>query len=330
MKHNRSVRQFSRLVLRLFLLGLIFLSTTASSSFPQTTHWWGKLYLDLTRDPNAQNVCVGDSVPLDFLVLNNVDIPDVPPPVNWAMVEVKDDQGNVRAQVTNAAGNSTVYWPVTKAGYISLTAQATKTDYTASQPIRLALDATECRWYLKIEFQEEYPIIPEWNMVVGATTEWYGQLKVDKPHADSTSTKVELLGGSGEFNSYAADQIPAPFHFTLTDPISGDFPLQVEGYLSDGQLKLNMGVNPLQYAKLVHLELKDYSEYNIQVKYVPVLPTAEGNGMFLELNHLDNVTLPAEGGSIHLDHGMSCYFNLGDHSLYSLTITLMPIRGNQY
>jgi len=330
MKSNRLVRQFPRQVLRLFLLGLIFLSTTASSSFPQKTQWWGTLSLDLIRNPNAKNVCVGDSIPLDFLVLNNVDIPDVPPPVYWAMVEVKDDQGKVRAQATNAAGNSTVYWPVTKQGYIMLTAQATKTDYTSSQPIRIGLNATECRWYLKIEFQEEYSIIKEWNMVVGATTEWNGQLKVDKPQADSTQTKVQLLGGSGEYNSYAADQIPAPFHFTLTDPISGDFPLQVEGSLSNDPLKLYMGLQPLAYAKTVHLELKDYSEYNIQVFYVPELPTSEGNGMFLASNKLDTVTLPAEGGSIHLDSGMSCYFNLGVPSLYSLTITLQPIQGNQY
>ncbi len=325
--NSPALRQLSGWAARVTLC-LVFLFTSTGAGMLQQTRELGTLSLDLTRNPRANNICVGESVPLTFSV-KNAAMWDFPPPVNEAMVEVSDGQGTSQARVTNAAGVATVYWPVKEARSYDLSVVARKTDYKSSAPVRLILQATDCKWSLRIDFQEEYAIIKEVGVVVGATTRWDGKLRALKPNPDSYDSEVELVGGSGEFKFYASDQIKAPVHISLKDPVSGEYKLRLNGTLSNGQLTLNMGAEPVQYPPVVPLEVKDYSNRDIQVKIYPPAPTSNGNGLFLESNKLNDVTFPAEGGVIHLDSGMSCYFYTEDRTLYSLTLTLYAVRGEQ-
>jgi hypothetical protein len=250
-------------------------------------------------------------------------------PVENAAVEASDGQGNIHYRVTNAAGSATINWPVTKPGEINLTVQARKEYYNSSEVLKLWLRVTECQWTLKIDFQEEYAIIKEVNMVVGATTHWTGDLKAGPPQGEESEREITLQNGNGEYAFYASDEIKAPLHVNLKDPVSGEYKLRLSGKNSGGQVSLNMGAVPVQYPPIVALELKDYSNRDIKVNYYPPVPTGRGNGLFLESNHLNDVTFPDSGGVIQLDSGMTCYLEMPDRTLYSLTITLQPAPGGQ-
>jgi hypothetical protein len=162
--------------------------------------------------------------------------------------------------------------------------------------------------------------------VVGATTTWKGTLKSGQANGDSLVSDISLEGGSGQYQFYAADQIQAPFHFSLYPPVLGDFNIKVNGTTDGHTVKLNLETIPVSYPNIVTMKVTDYSYRNIQVNYMPPTPTSSGNGLFLELNELSTVTFPASGGAISLSSGMTCYFYTPDRTKYSLTILLFPLK----
>lgn len=279
--------------------------------------------------PRGGQVCNGSSVPLTFFVKNISPGVEVPLPVVEAGVTVKDNQGITKAIVTNGAGVARFTWPTTHEGTLSFSVDATKTYYQPAQTFKFQVNVINCQWGMSIFFHEEYAIIKEVSLVVGATTTWHGSLKSEAGQGENPTGIISLLGGSGSWEFYAADQIQAPFHFSLDPPVSGDYNLNVSG-TSDGRtVKLQLGTIPVSYPQMVAFKVTDYGPYDIQVNYAPPWPTSQGNGLFLELNKLSTLTFPASGGSISLDSGMSCYFLTPDRTKYSLTILFFPLKDSQ-
>ena len=100
---------------------------------------------------------------------------------------------------------------------------------------------------------------------------------------------------------------------------------------SDGRtVKLDIGTNPVEYPKIVTLKLTDYSNRGIKVNYMPPAPTSDGNGLFIELNKLNDLTFPVSGGIVNLDSGMSCYFYTSDRTKYNLSIMLYALSSDTY
>jgi hypothetical protein len=278
--------------------------------------------------PRSGKVCTGSSVRLTFLARNISPGVEVPIPVNEAMVSIQDDQGRVRDVLTNPAGVASFSWPVNKDGPVNLTVTARKQYYKDAQPIKFSLTAAACKYALRISFHEEYAILKDVSLVVGATTDWRGTLQTTEGQGEDAPSEISLLGGSGSYQFYAADQIQAPFHFSLNPPVSGDYNVDVHGTSDGNTVRLEFTTTPVNYPQIVTMKVTDYSNRNIQVNYMPPAPTSNGNGLFLELNKLSSVTFPASGGVINLSSGMSCYFYTPDRTKYSLSIMLYTLTGD--
>jgi hypothetical protein len=278
--------------------------------------------------PRSGKVCTGSSVRLTFFVKNISPGVEVPIPVNEGMVSVQDDQGRVRELLTNPAGVDSFSWPVNKDGPVNLTVTARKQFYKDAQPFKFSLQAAACKYALKISFHEEYAILKDVSLVVGATTDWRGTLQTTEGQGEDAPSEISLLGGSGSFQFYVADQIQAPFHFSLYPPVSGDYTLDVHGKSDGNTVRLEFTTTPVTYPQIVTMKVTDYSNRGIQVNYMPPAPTSNGNGLFLELNKLSSVTFPSSGGVINLDSGMSCYFFTPDRTKYSLSIMLYTLQGD--
>jgi len=286
----------------------------------------GILGLTPSSGVGRDKVCVGSTYTMGFAVDNISPGLEFPIPVVEAMVEVSDDQGNVRAQTTNGAGFAAIPWGIKSAGTINLTVKAQKTNYQSAKSLQLRLTAVECSYLLTISFLEEYSIIED-TMVTGATTTWEGLLQSSKGQGEDPVEELSLAEGSyGEYKFYVADYFKAPIHFYLDPPVSGDYSVKVRGTNDGNTVKLEIGTNPVSYPRLLTMTFVDYGPNNITVNYKPPIGTGDGNGMFLELNKLNDLSFPASGGSISLSSGMSCYINYPDRTKYSLVITLSPYK----
>jgi hypothetical protein len=311
------------------LLIMIFGTTSAVYAAPnsQIVREDGILGIFPGPLPNGRQVCNGGSLPLTFFVKNISPGMEVPLPVVEAGVTVTDDQGITKYILSNGAGMARFSWPTSKEGPLTLTVDATKTYYKPAQTLKLQVNVVNCQWALAIYFHEEYAILKEVSLVEGATTTWKGTLKSGQAQGENQISDISLEGGSGNYQFYVADQIQAPFHFSLYPPVSGDYNLNVKGTTDGSTVRLEFGTVPVSYPQIVTMKVTDYNPtMDIQVNYLPPAVTSNGNGMFLELNKLSTVTFPASGGAISLNSGMSCYFYTPDRTKYSLTIMLYPLK----
>lgn len=271
-------------------------------------------------------VCVGGSYSLRFTINNISPGLEIPIPVVEAMVSVSDGQGNVRELVTNNGGVALIRWPVKSSGVINLTVQARKNTYKPAAPLEIQLKGINCDYGLSIHFQEEVAIIKEAKFVAGAVTSWRGTLKATTGQGEDPIQELSLAGGSGSYKFYVADEIPAPFHFTLDPPVGGDYSIRVRGTDDGNTIMLELGTNPVSYPQFLTMKVTDYSNRGIEVNYKPPVGTGSGNGLFLELNKLNNLTFPASGGVVSISSGMSCYLIYPDRTKYSLVIMLYPLN----
>jgi len=316
---------FKSLLLGLMLIQILGSQPVSAGSPRQIIRENGILAITPGYMGGAREVCVGSSFRLVFLVNNASPGLEVPIPVAEAMVTVSDDQGNVRAQVTNAAGVSVINWPMKSTGTTLLTIKADKDTYQSAQPIRIQLKAINCKYGLSIFFHEEYAIIQD-TLVVGATTSWKGTLQSNTGQGEDPVSELSLLGGSGNYNFYVADYFKAPIHFFIDPPVSGEYSIQVKGTDDGNNVQLEIQTQPVGYPQLVTMSVVDYGPFNLTVNYKPPTPTSDGNGLFLELNKLNNLTFPASGGVVSISSGMSCYFYTPDRTKYSLVVMLYPLK----
>jgi hypothetical protein len=280
--------------------------------------------------PSYRQVCTGSTIPLTFQVKNVSPGLEIPLPVVEAMVTVTDDQGVIRAHVTNGAGSVSFYWPATKEGTLTFTVEAAKEYYLPASPLKIQIEVTPCRWALKVSFHEEYSVVSDFGLVVGATTQWSGGLTSKMGTGENPVREIELAGGSGQFQFYTSDQIAAPFHFSLDPQVSGEYSLKGKGTSDGREIRLNIGTDPVEYPKVITWKITDYSNQGITIKYQPPVTTSDGNGLFLELNKLNDLTFPVSGGIVNLDSGMSCYFFTPDRTKYNLSIMLYALSSDVY
>ena len=280
--------------------------------------------------PPYRQVCMGSTIPLTFRVTNVSPSLEVALPVVEAMVTIRDDQGQIRAHVTNGAGVASFYWPTTREGTLNFTVEAEKEYYLPAQPVNIQIEVTPCQWVLKVSFHEEYSVVSDFGLVVGATTEWSGSLTSKQGSGEDAVREIELAGGSGEYQFYVSDQMTAPIHFSLDPAVSGPYSLKGEGTSDGREIHLNVGADPVGYNQLVTMKVTDYSNQNITINYQPPVPTSDGNGLFLELNGLNDLTFPVTGGIINRDTGNSCYFYLPERTQYDLRIMLYALTSDVY
>ena len=283
--------------------------------------WHGSLGLQPIRMPRQGEICLNEELQLWFSV-TALDR-EWPMPVAEAGVEVSDNHGITQARRTSGAGQAGFPWHVTEAGPLVLTVKASKEDWTAPPPLTFRYEAHPCEWLLHVQYHEEHAIISEVDMVVGANVNWYGRLRISGPQGDSGDQKVELLGGDGTYEFYASDKIRAPIHISLDPPVSGIWNLKGEGTLSNGLVKLQVGETEEQYPEMVYIKLTDYTGH-YQVNYKPPAPYINGKGLFLSINHLNNLTFPSTGGVVSASNGMATYFSTPDRTAFSITVTLEP------
>ncbi len=298
----------------------------APTAAPTSYREDGILGLTMARYPHSGQVCQFGQVTLGFIVNNVSPGVEVPIPVVEAMITVQDDKGATQRLITRGNGYAEVSWPAETAGQLRFTVDAQKQYYTAARPLTFQVQVVPCKWVLKVNYHEEFAIIAEVQLVVGAYVDWSGYVSAGPPNADS-GTSTLTVTGSGSYRFYASDKIQAPIHISVDPPVSGDWGLNGDGSADSQTVKLNIGaVLPGQYPKMVTLKVTDYGPSNIQVNYKPPAPYIGGNGAFLEANKLNNLTFPADGGNISLSSGMSTFFWTDTRTAYSLDIMLYKVR----
>ncbi len=307
---------------------IAWLPSASAAPAGQVTREYGILGLSTGKLPRLDSVCLGSNLSLVFMVKNVAPGMEVPIPVAEANVSASDNQGRTKDAQTDGAGSVHFSWPTSKEGTLKITVQANKNYYKPAQPINLQITIVNCQWVLSIHFHEEYALIKEMSLVEGATTTWKGTLKAQPPTGEDPVSDVILLDGSGTYQFYADDQNKAPFHFTIDPPISGDYELKIKGRSDGRTVTLDIGTTPVSYPKVATMKVTDYSNRGIEVPQRAPATTSGGNGLFLELNHLSEVTFPVSGGVIGLDSGMSCYFYTPDRTKYSLELMLFPLSGD--
>ena len=328
-----NLRRLANLVLGIVILAFILAGfPPAANAAPPGQKIWEDGVLGLTPGalPSYRQVCMGSSIPLTFLVKNVSPGLEFPLPVVEAMVTVTDNQGKIRSLTTSGAGVARFNWPTSKEGSINFTVEAKKEYYSPATPLKLQIEVKPCQWELKVSFHEEYSIVSDFKLVVGATTNWSGTLSSKLRGGEDAISDIELKGGSGAFQFYASDQIAAPFHFSLDPQVSGEYSLKLKGTSDGRNVQLNVGTDPVEYPKIVTFKVTDYSNRGITINYQPPAPTSDGNGLFLELNKLNDLTFPVSGGIITLDSGMSCYFYTPDRTKYGLSIMLYELSSDVY
>jgi hypothetical protein len=319
---SRLKRILSSLLLAPFLLSATVFAKTNNENVRED----GILAIFPAQVPRGFHACLG-STQLGFFIRNVSPGVEVPLPVVEAQVTVTDDQGMTKFLLTDAAGHARFSWPLDHEGMVSFNVTAKKQYYLPAQAYTIKVNVISCQWALRIDFNEEYALIQDSTVLVGATTTWRGSLKAGQATGEDLVSDVSLEGGGGTYHFYAADSIQAPFHFSMDPTVSGDYSIKVKGHSDGRTVELELQTDPVTYPKTVPLKVTDYSNRNIKVNVKAPVATSGGNGLFLELNHLNTVTFPASGGTIQVDSGMSCYFFSPTRTKYSLTITLYPMIG---
>ena len=285
----------------------------------------GILGLQVLRFPRAGRVCSGASFEIGLRASNVSPGLEVPVPVVEAGVNVADDQGLIREQQTNGAGYVQFTWPANKDGPLNLTVTANKQFYLPAAAVKLSIMVEPCQFVLSVSFHEEYSIVSEWDFVVGDTVTWQGKLQATPGQGEDAPADIELVGGSGSYEFYCSDKIKAPLHWSIDPPVSGTWDMRVKGTLYQGILKLEIGAAGETHPPIALFKLTDTTGH-YQINYKPPAPMSNGNGMFLELNHLNQVSFPAAGGVVDLDSGMSNFLYTDTRTIYSLSIVLYSLK----
>jgi len=276
--------------------------------------------------PSRGQACLGSDIPMTFAVKNVAPGVEVPMPVVGATVTVRDDRGKVRALETNGAGIARFTWPADTEGQISFTVDAAKQFYKPAGTFSFRVQVAACQWALAVDFHEEYAIVSQVSLVVGADVRWRGMLTSTPGQGEDAVSDITLAGGTGTYQFYASDKIGAPFHFTLDPAISGPWDLHGKGQSDGRTVSLDLQTVAETYPEIVTLKVTDSSNRDIQVNFKPPVPLSGGNGLFIELNRLSQLTFPASGGVVSISSGMSCYFYTPNRTAYSLTIRLYPVK----
>jgi len=161
----------------------------------------GILGLSALRLPRMARVCTGASMEMPLQVSNVSPGLEVPLPVVEAMVNVTDDQGKVRETLTNGAGLARFTWSTERARQIRFTVTARKTFYQDAKPLTFSVQVDACDWAMVINHREEFAIISEVVLVVGASVSWKGSIGITSTNGDSGVSEVEIRGGSGRTSS---------------------------------------------------------------------------------------------------------------------------------
>lgn len=281
----------------------------------------------------AMRICKDSEFLINLTVKNAPNGMDIPLPVMDANINIVDNTGRREAGVTGRDGLVRISWPTDKEGTFTLTATAQKHEYVSGPPFSFNIRVTSCGWEFGVRFLEEYYIVKESSLVVGAHTRWDGILRAGEAGGDEGDgglRKVELIDGMGSFEFYAQDQIEAPFHFSLETPVSGSWNLNASGTLQNDNLHLVFGEDAVSYPKVVNLKITDYSnevsDRDLTVNFAPPVATGGGNGLLLTLNQIMSADFPASGGEITRTSGMGIYFQLSEVSKYSLLLYLKPYK----
>jgi hypothetical protein len=286
----------------------------------------GMLGLAALQLPRMGKICSGAAIPMLFGVSNVSPGLEIPLPVVEAGVSVADDQGKTRELLSNGAGLARFNWNTDRPGQIRFTVTARKTFYVDAKPLTFTVQVEPCQWAMSINYREEFAIISEVDMVVGAEVSWRGSVGITSTNGDSGTSEVEIRGGSGTYQFYASDKIKAPVHVSIDPPVSGVWDLRGDGSLVNGVLSLDVGTTEEPYPEMVFLKVTDSGPNNIQVKYKPPAPYLNGKGFFIEANKLSHMTFPTTGGAIELSSGLATYFWTDERTAYSLTILLYPLK----
>jgi hypothetical protein len=284
----------------------------------------GTLKLYETNRLDYLRVCRHSKLFIEMIVKNDL-IMEIPFPVEDAIVQITDSSGNRNSDFTNSMGRARIYWPTDKIGELTLTATASKKGHNDAAPRSFPVRVIECEWLLDVQFREEYEIVEDSTLVVGAQINWTGRLE-GMPDRGEDETRmignVNIMGGGGSYRMYAYDQIQAPFHFTMVPEVAGPYNV-VGGGTTDGRtVELELGSEPLEYPAVVNLKIDDYSDRNIQVHYLPPVATGGGNGMIFDLNRLTRFTFPVEGGSVSYESGYDMFYQNLPRKEYMITVRL--------
>jgi hypothetical protein len=283
--------------------------------------------IEPVRLPAANRVCTGATFPV-VLRVEQGNLDRAPIPIAGARVEVKDDAGNSRSGWTNGAGTVSFTWPAPgdDADEINLTAAATKEGYATDEPFAFHAKVEDCRWLLKIDYREEYAIIGEVSMVVGAEVHWRGSVRVADTGSESDPDKL-TVEGSGDYAFYASDRIQAPIHVSLDPEVAGPYDLDIEGKLELGDVRLSVSTGGSNsFPAMAYLKLTDYTG-TYQVNYKPPTPYITTNGAFIEANGLTRLRFKEGRGVITRSSGVPVFFWTDERTAYEITIELTRAPG---
>jgi hypothetical protein len=275
---------------------------------------------DIVRLPRGQKGCLGTPMTMTFAaVQDNLDAPGLP--IFGAAIELTAEDGTSKREWTDSAGLATFTWPADKKGEINFSVRADKEGYDADGPEEFRLRVEPCRWDLSVDYREEYAIIDEAAMVVGAEVHWVGTVRPADPDAPQGAEAL-IVEGTGTWAAYAKDQIKAPIHTSLDPEASGSYDLEWDARIEFGALLLDLKSVKANFPAMTYIKLTDYTNH-YQINYKPPTPWVLTDGDVLKSNGLSHTEYPDLGGGVFYEYaGPPNFFYTPNRTEYSLRFWL--------
>ena len=279
--------------------------------------------VEIVRLPRGQLACKGAPMPMTFRAAqDNLELPPIP--IFGAAIELTDDKGTSKRGWTDSAGLTTITWPADRTDEINFTVRADKEGYEQGAAEEFRIRVEPCRWDLTVDYREEYAIMSEVSMVVGAELHWVGTVKPANPDAPQGAETLKIEG-SGTYAAYAKDQIKAPLHVSLEPTVSGSYDIEWEGTIEFGELFLKVKSVSATFPKMVFIKLTDYTN-QYQVNYKPPTPWLVTDGNVFAVNQASSLQFALGGGYVQVRNGPPSFFYTPDKTEWDLTIQLTEVR----
>ena len=202
--------------------------------------------------------------------------------------------------------------------------RADKEGYDQEGPEEFRIRVEPCRWDLAVDYTEEYAIITEASMVVGAEVHWVGTVTPANPDAPQGDEPLKIEG-SGTYAAYAKDQIKAPIHVSLEPAVSGSYDIEWEGSIEFGDVRIRVKSVTTTFPKMVFIKLTDYTN-QYQINYKPPAPWVGTDGNIFTVNQATNLKYSLRGGVVRVSNGPPSFFYTPDQTAWSLSIRLTEVR----
>jgi hypothetical protein len=279
--------------------------------------------VEIVRIPRGNLACKGAPMSMTFrAVQENLDLPPIP--IFAAAIELTDDKGTSKRGWTDSAGLVTITWPANRTGEINFTVRADKEGYDQEGAEEFRIRVEPCRWDLTVDYTEEYAIITEASMVVGAEVHWVGTVRPANPDALEGDAPLKIEG-AGTYAAYAKDQIKAPLHVSLEPAVSGSYDIDWEGSIEFGDVLIKVKSVTATFPAMVFIKLTDYTN-QYQINYKPPAPWIGTDGNIFTVNQATSLKYSLWGGVVRVGNGPPSFFYTPDQTAWSLSIRLTEIR----